>query len=160
MVSATDTLTAPAHSAQGRSEMIAFGVMVAVREDSAVEFGPRTVQLFERIARHVAMAIGAADLYSTKESEAELNAALVDAGIEVAARVFRRREPGCSIELNVADGERVKTGGAMGRVEGDARGLLAGTPVKVALAFGLLAAGSVVFSVWARRGLASAERAG
>ena len=41
-----------------------------------------------------------------------------------------------------------------------ARGLLAGTPVKVALAFGLLAAGSALLAVWARRGLASAERAG
>ncbi len=41
-----------------------------------------------------------------------------------------------------------------------ARGLLAGSPVKVALAFGLLAAGAAVTAVWARRGLASAERAG
>lgn len=41
-----------------------------------------------------------------------------------------------------------------------ARGLLAGSPVKVLLAFGLLAAGAAVMSVWARRGLASAERAG
>ncbi len=41
-----------------------------------------------------------------------------------------------------------------------ARGLLAGSPVKVALAFGLLAAGVAVTAVWARRGLASAERAG
>jgi ABC-2 type transport system permease protein len=41
-----------------------------------------------------------------------------------------------------------------------ARGLLAGSPVKVAFAFALLAAGAVVMSLWARRGLASAERAG
>ena len=41
-----------------------------------------------------------------------------------------------------------------------ARGLLAGSPVKVALAFALLAAGIAVMAVWARRGLASAERAG
>jgi len=41
-----------------------------------------------------------------------------------------------------------------------ARGLLAGSPVKVALAFGLLAGGAAVTAVWARRGLASAERAG
>ena len=40
------------------------------------------------------------------------------------------------------------------------RGLLAGSPVKVALAFGLLAAASLIAVVWARRGLASAERAG
>ncbi|HEY2572145.1 MAG TPA: hypothetical protein VGI27_11750, partial [Solirubrobacteraceae bacterium] len=41
-----------------------------------------------------------------------------------------------------------------------ARGLLAGSPVKVALAFGLLLGGVAVMSLWARRGLASAERAG
>ena len=41
-----------------------------------------------------------------------------------------------------------------------ARGLLAGSPVKVALAFGLLVAGATLMAVWARRGLASAERAG
>ena len=41
-----------------------------------------------------------------------------------------------------------------------ARGLLAGSPVKVALAFALLAAGAVLLSGFARRGLASAERAG
>jgi ABC-2 type transport system permease protein len=41
-----------------------------------------------------------------------------------------------------------------------ARGLLAGSPVKVALAFALLAAGTALMSMWARRGLASAEHAG
>jgi ABC-2 type transport system permease protein len=41
-----------------------------------------------------------------------------------------------------------------------ARSLLAGEPVKVLLAVGLLAAGALVMSLWARRGLASAERAG
>ncbi|GAC1436625.1 MAG: hypothetical protein NVSMB51_08380 [Solirubrobacteraceae bacterium] len=41
-----------------------------------------------------------------------------------------------------------------------ARGLLAGSPVRVALAFSLLAAGVVLMAFWARRGLASAERAG
>ena len=46
-------------------------------------------------------------------------------GIEVAARVFRRRVPECRVELRVKDGERVKAGTAMGRVEGPARGLLA-----------------------------------
>jgi ABC-2 type transport system permease protein len=40
------------------------------------------------------------------------------------------------------------------------RGLLAGSPTKVALAFALLAAGAVVLGAFARRGLASAERAG
>lgn len=41
-----------------------------------------------------------------------------------------------------------------------ARGLLAGSPVKVALSFGLLVGASAVMALWARRGLASAERAG
>lgn len=40
------------------------------------------------------------------------------------------------------------------------RGLLAGSPVKVAIAFVLLVAGTALFSGFARRGLASAERAG
>jgi ABC-2 type transport system permease protein len=41
-----------------------------------------------------------------------------------------------------------------------ARGLIAGSPVKLLLAFALLLAGSALMAVWARRGLASAERAG
>jgi ABC-2 type transport system permease protein len=40
------------------------------------------------------------------------------------------------------------------------RGLLAGSPVKVGLAFALLAGSAAVLAVFARRGLASAERAG
>ncbi len=40
------------------------------------------------------------------------------------------------------------------------RGLLAGSPVKVAIAFAALAAGTAVMGTFARRGLASAERAG
>ncbi len=40
------------------------------------------------------------------------------------------------------------------------RGLLAGSPVKVAIAFGALAVAAAVMTVFARRGLASAERAG
>jgi ABC-2 type transport system permease protein len=40
------------------------------------------------------------------------------------------------------------------------RGLLAGSPIKVALAFLLLATGAAVMAGFARRGLASAERAG
>ena len=41
-----------------------------------------------------------------------------------------------------------------------ARGLLAGSPVKVGIAFAALAAGVAVFAAFSRRGLASAERAG
>ena len=40
------------------------------------------------------------------------------------------------------------------------RGLLAGSPVKVGLAFALLVAGAGLMAIFARRGLASAERAG
>ena len=40
------------------------------------------------------------------------------------------------------------------------RGLLAGSPVKVALAFPGLAGAGFVLAAFARRGLASAERAG
>jgi ABC-type multidrug transport system permease subunit len=40
------------------------------------------------------------------------------------------------------------------------RGLLAGSPVKVALSFALLAGGAALLAIFARRGLASAERAG
>jgi ABC-type multidrug transport system permease subunit len=40
------------------------------------------------------------------------------------------------------------------------RGLFAGSPVKVVLAFALLAGSAAVMAVFARRGLASAERAG
>ena len=40
------------------------------------------------------------------------------------------------------------------------RGLLASSPVKVGLAFALLAGGAALLAIFARRGLASAERAG
>jgi ABC-2 type transport system permease protein len=40
------------------------------------------------------------------------------------------------------------------------RGLFAGSPYRVALAFALLAGAAMLFSVFARRGLSSAERAG
>jgi len=40
------------------------------------------------------------------------------------------------------------------------RGLLAGSPVNVGVAFGALAVGVLVFAAFSRRGLASAERAG
>ena len=40
------------------------------------------------------------------------------------------------------------------------RGLFAGSPVKVALSFALLAAGAALLGAFSRRGLASAERAG
>jgi len=87
----------------------------------------------EIIDRALAEDIGFCDLTSELVIPAEARAELalnarqdvVVAGLDVAARVFRRRVPECRIELRVRDGERVKAGAAMGRVEGPARGLLA-----------------------------------
>ena len=83
--------------------------------------------------RALAEDIGFCDLTSElvipadARAELALNARqdIVVAGLDVAARVFRRRVPECRVELRVRDGERVKAGAAMGRVEGPARGLLA-----------------------------------
>src|SRR5258706_313259 len=92
-----------------------------------------TIVVEELIDRALAEDIGFCDLTSElvipadARAELELNARqdIVVAGIEVAARVFRRHVPECRVELRVKDGERVKAGTAMGRVEGPARGLLA-----------------------------------
>src|SRR6266545_1254370 len=87
----------------------------------------------ELIDRALAEDIGFADLTSElvipadARAELALNARqdIVVAGIDVAAQVFRRRVPECRVELRVKDGDRIKAGTAMGRVEGPARGLLA-----------------------------------
>jgi len=87
----------------------------------------------EIIDRALAEDIGFCDLTSElvipadARAELALNARqdIVVAGLDIAARVFRRRVPECRIELRVKDGERVRAGAAMGRVEGPARGLLA-----------------------------------
>ena len=87
----------------------------------------------EIIDRALAEDIGFCDLTSElvipadARAELALNARqdIVVAGLDIAARVFRRRVPECRIDLRVKDGERVRAGVAMGRVEGPARGLLA-----------------------------------
>ena len=87
----------------------------------------------ELIERALAEDIGFCDLTSElvipadARAELALNARedIVVAGIDVAASVFRRRVPECRIEMRVKDGEHIKAGAAMGRVEGPARGLLA-----------------------------------
>src|SRR5437899_678850 len=87
----------------------------------------------ELIDRALAEDIGFADLTSElvipadARAELALNARqdIVVAGIDVAAQVFRRRVPECRVELRVKDGDRVKSGTAMGRVAGPARALLA-----------------------------------
>jgi nicotinate-nucleotide pyrophosphorylase (carboxylating) len=87
----------------------------------------------EIIDRALVEDIGFCDLTSElvipadARAELALNARqdIVVAGLDVAARVFRRRVPECRIEMRAKDGDRVKAGAAMGRVEGLARGLLA-----------------------------------
>jgi nicotinate-nucleotide pyrophosphorylase (carboxylating) len=50
---------------------------------------------------------------------------IVVAGIGIAAQVFRRRVPECSVEIFIHDGERASPGAKLARVRGPARGLLA-----------------------------------
>jgi len=87
----------------------------------------------ELIDSALAEDIGFADITSElvipadARAELALNARqdIVLAGIDVAAQAFRRRAPGCAIELRVKDGDRVAAGTAMGRIAGPARALLA-----------------------------------
>jgi nicotinate-nucleotide pyrophosphorylase (carboxylating) len=50
---------------------------------------------------------------------------IVVAGLDIAAQVFRRRVPDCTIELFVQDGARATRGTRLARITGAARGLLA-----------------------------------
>ena len=50
--------------------------------------------------------------------------AIVLAGIDVAAAVFRRLDPKAKIEILARDGERLEAGAALARIEGEAGGLL------------------------------------
>jgi len=87
----------------------------------------------ELIDSALAEDIGFGDLTSELVIPADARAELalsarqdfVLAGLEVAAQIFRRRAPGCVVELRVKEGDRVKGGAVMGKVTGPARGLLA-----------------------------------
>jgi len=50
---------------------------------------------------------------------------IVVAGLDIAAQVFRRRVPSCTIEVFVKDGARAARGTRLARITGAARGLLA-----------------------------------
>src|SRR3546814_3483587 len=45
--------------------------------------------------------------------------AIVVAGVEVAARVFRKVEPGCTVEILTPDGTRAEKGTALARVRSE-----------------------------------------
>ena len=76
--------------------------------------------------------IGFADLTSElvipADAVADLTLAtredIVVAGLDVAAAVFRRREPSCAIVLDCADGAHLVAGRRLGHLRGPARGLL------------------------------------
>ena len=59
------------------------GALVAVNAGSAKRFDADQVQLLESIARHLAMAIEAADLYRNQQEEAKIAAALARVGREM-----------------------------------------------------------------------------
>ena len=61
----------------------ALGVLVASRESSGARFDADDVQLFEGIARQLAVAIEAAELYRAQQEEAEVAAALARVGREL-----------------------------------------------------------------------------
>lgn len=48
---------------------------------------------------------------------------LVVAGLDVAAAIFRRCAPDCTIDLRVAGGDHVKSGAILARIGGKARGI-------------------------------------
>ena len=62
--------------------------------------------------------------HATAEFAINARHAMVIAGIDIAAAVFRRYVPECVIRLEVADGARVVKGQVLARVSGPARGLL------------------------------------
>ncbi len=63
------------------------GALVAGNRTGGRAFDPRQVQLFEGIARHVAVAIDASELYRTQQEQAQVDAALAKIGRELIASV-------------------------------------------------------------------------
>ena len=88
----------------------------------------------EQIGPFLREDIGFGDLTSTIMIDADATGVfdikarepLTVAGIDVAAAVFRRCEPGCTFEICVQDGDMVNAGTVMARVSGRARGILTG----------------------------------
>ena len=86
----------------------------------------------EQIGPFLREDIGFGDLTSTIMIDADatgvfdVNARepITVAGMDVAAAVFRRCEPGCTFDIRVQDGESAAAGTVMGRVSGKARGIL------------------------------------
>lgn len=86
----------------------------------------------EQIGPFLREDIGFGDLTSTIMIDADttgvfdVNARepIMVAGIDVAAAVFRRCEPGCTFDARIRDGEKAETGTVMARVSGMARGIL------------------------------------
>lgn len=70
---------------------------------------------------------------ATAEFTVMAREAIVVAGAEVAARVFRKVEPGCTVAIDAPDGTRAEMGTALARVSGQAHGLL--TAERTALNF-------------------------
>jgi PAS domain S-box-containing protein len=62
-----------------------FGALVAANRDRSRPFAPHQVELFEGIARQLAVAYEGAELYRLKEQEAEVSAALARVGHELIA---------------------------------------------------------------------------
>jgi len=65
------------------------GALVAARENPSRSFDPREVQLFENIARQVALALTTVELYRALEAEANVSAALAYVAQELIAAVDR-----------------------------------------------------------------------
>ncbi|MGD9762153.1 MAG: ATP-binding protein [Candidatus Binatia bacterium] len=66
-----------------RGELV--GALVAARVGQRQGFAPHEIQLFDRMARHVAMATGAAELYRAQREDTQVTTALARVGRELIA---------------------------------------------------------------------------